>query len=153
VIFRRFRAEYSDGVIDLIPLHISPPAKELEFGHEQIWSITLHNQRREIGQISYRTGESRAVYYFGHIGYHVDPAYRGHHYAARACQLLRKEILLSGKCSVVITCDPDNLPSRKTCQSLGCRMESVCSVPEKMQRDFELSPAKCRYIWKMKEER
>ncbi|MBQ6400065.1 MAG: GNAT family N-acetyltransferase [Clostridia bacterium] len=153
MIFRRFRAEYSDGVIDLIPLHISPPAKELEFGHEQIWSITLHNQRREIGQISYRTGESRAVYYFGHIGYHVDPAYRGHHYAARACQLLRKEILLSGKCSVVITCDPDNLPSRKTCQSLGCRMESVCSVPEKMQRDFELSPAKCRYIWKMKEER
>ena len=153
MIFRRFRAEYSDGVIDLIPLHISPPAKELEFGHEQIWSITLHNQRREIGQISYRTGESRAVYYFGHIGYHVDPAYRGHHYATRAYQLLRKEILLSGKCSVVITCDPDTLPSRNTCQSLGCRMESVCSVPEKMQRDFELSPAKCRDIWKMKEER
>ena len=77
MIFRRFRAEYTDGVIDLVPLHIDPPNPELRFGHEQIWRITQHNSRREIGQISYRDGESRGIYYYGHIGYHIEPPYRG----------------------------------------------------------------------------
>ena len=152
MLFRRYRAEYTDGVIDLIPLHIAPPAKELEFGREQIWSITLHNHRHEIGQISYRTGESKPVYYYGHIGYHIHPAFRGNHYAGRACRLLRREILTSGKTSVVITCDPDNLPSRKTCRGLGCLLECVCDVPEKLQKDFDLSPKKCRYNWRIKDE-
>ena len=79
MLFRHNRVEYSDGIIDLIPLHIAPPSRELGFGHEQVWRITLHNERQEIGQISYRDGESRCVYYYGHIGYHIDEGYRGHH--------------------------------------------------------------------------
>ena len=89
--FHRNRAEYTDGVIDLVPVHFTPPDPAMGFGREQIWRITLHNSRGEIGQISYRNGESRCIYYFGHIGYHIDEPYRGHHYARRACLLLRKE--------------------------------------------------------------
>ena len=151
MIFRRFRAEYTDGVIDLIPLHISPPRPELKFGREQIWRITLHNSRREIGQISYRDGESRPVYYYGHIGYHVDPPYRGNHYASRACMLIRNEIRMSGKSSAVITCDPENDASRKVCQQLGCLLEGTVSVPDDLQRRFELNSQKCRYIWRVPE--
>ena len=103
MLFRHNRPEYSDGVIDLIPLHIGAPDRELGFGHEQVWKITLHDDRREIGQISYRDGESRCVYYYGHIGYHIDPPYRGRHFAYRACRLIRREIRLSGKTSAVIT--------------------------------------------------
>ena len=147
MIFRRFRAEYSDGIIDLIPLQIDPPDPELRFGHEQIWRITLHNSRKEIGQISYRDGESRCVYYYGHIGYHIDPPYRGKHFAARACLLIRKEIRMSGKTSAVITCDPDNSASRKTCERLGCLLEGEVPVPEDLQKKFELSAVKCRYVW------
>ncbi len=149
MIWRRFRAEYSDGIIDLIPIHIPPPARELEFGREQIWSITVHNRRKEIGQISYRTGESRPVYYYGHIGYHIDAAYRGHHYAERACRLIREEILMSGKRSVVITCDPDNAPSLKTCRRLGCFLEGVSRVPVDLREQFQISEAKCRFIWRV----
>ena len=149
MLFRRYRAEYTDGVIDLIPMHIDPPAKELEFGHEQIWRITRHNTRQEIGQISYRTGESRGVYYYGHIGYHIDPPWRGHHLAWRACRLLQGEILLSGKSSVVITCDPDNIASRKTCERLGCLYESTVPVPEDLQRKFDISGVKRRYIYRV----
>ena len=119
MLFRRNRAEYSDGIIDLIPLRVAPPDSGLHFGHERVWKITVHNSRKEIGQLSYRDGESRCVYYFGHIGYHIDPPYRGHHFAWRACMLIRNEILLSGKSSVVITCDPDNDASRKTCERLN----------------------------------
>ena len=147
MIFHRYRAEYSDGVIDLIPIHIDPPDPELQFGHEQIWRITEHNSRREIGQISYRDGESRCVFYYGHIGYHIDPPWRGNHYAARACQLLKTEICMSGKSSVVITCDPENEASRKTCERLGCMLEGIVSVPEDLQKKYEINNRKCRYIW------
>ena len=147
MIFHRYRAEYSDQVIDLIPVHFTPPDPEMGFGREQIWRITLHDSRGEIGQISYRDGESRCIYYFGHIGYHIDPPWRGHHYASRACQLIREEILRSGKSSAVITCDPDNEPSRKTCEALGCRWESEVPVDPELQRKFSISAIKERYIW------
>ena len=54
MIFHRNRAEYTDGVIDLVPVHFTPPDPAMGFGREQIWRITMHNQRGEIGQISYR---------------------------------------------------------------------------------------------------
>ena len=149
MLFRKNRAEYSDGVIDLIPLRVPPPDSGLRFGHERVWKITVHNSRKEIGQLSYRDGESRCVYYFGHIGYHIDPPYRGHHFAWRACMLIRNEIRLSGKSSVVITCDPDNDASRKTCERLNCLLEGVSSVPQDLQEKYELSSLKCRYIWQI----
>ena len=151
--FHRYRAEYTDGVIDLVPLHISPPDKGLGFRHEQVWRITLHDERSEIGQISYRDGESRCVYYYGHIGYHIDAPYRGHHYAWRACRLIEPEIRLSGKTSAVITCDPDNEASRKTCLKLGCLFERIADVPEDIYRKYEISRTKCRYIWRVAAEK
>ena len=45
MIFHRYRAEYTDFVIDLIPLHFTPPEPAMGFGREQIWRITLHNTR------------------------------------------------------------------------------------------------------------
>ena len=147
MIFRRFKAEYSDGVIDLIPIQIDPPDPELCFGHEQIWRITKHNSRAEIGQISYRDGESRCIYYYGHIGYHIDAPYRGRHFAQRACELIIDEIRMSGKGSAVITCDPDNSASRKTCVNLGCMLEGEISVPEDLRGKYALNSRKCRYIW------
>ena len=152
MIFHRYRAEYTDGVIDLIPMHFTPPDPSMGFGREQIWRITLHNSKKEIGQISYRNGESRCIYYFGHIGYHIDPPYRGNHYARRACLLIKKEILTGGKTSVSITCDPDNEPSRRTCIGLGCLWEGITSVPEDIRAKYEISSTKCRYIWDLSEE-
>ena len=98
MLFRKNRAEFTDGVIDLLPARFTPPDPAMGFGRERIWKITLHNRRDEIGEISYRNGESRCVYYFGHIGYHIDPPYRGHHYALRACRLLQDTIFGWGAC-------------------------------------------------------
>ena len=118
MIFRRNRAEYSDGIIDLIPIHFTPPDPAMGFGREQIWRITLHDHKGEI-----------------------------------ACLLLEHEIRISGKSSVVITCDPDNEPSRRTCIGLGCLFEGITDVPEDIRRKYEISPVKCRYIWVLSEER
>ncbi len=149
MLFRRFRPEFTDGVIDLVPIRLFPPEKEMGFGEVYDYIIAPHGQRREAGRISLRLGESPCVYYFGHIGYHVDPPWRGHHYAARACALLEPLIAASGKSSIVITTDPDNMPSRHTCERIGCMLESIVPVPPLMQSRWELSPVKCRYVWKI----
>ena len=149
--FHRF-PEYTDGEIDLFPIRLAPCDRELGFGREKNWRITEHGKKQEIGQICYRPGESEAIYYYGHIGYHIDAPWRGRHFAAKACRLIRGEILRSGKSSVIITCDPDNLASRKTCEALKCLWESEVDVDPELRRRYEISARKERYIWLLEQE-
>ena len=147
--FRRFQPEFSDGVIDLVPIRLYPPDSAMGFGECYDYIIAPHGVSREAGRISLRLGESPCVYYFGHIGYHVDPPYRGKRYAQRACALLAPLMRQRGKTSVVITTDPDNIPSRRTCEKLGCEMERIVNVPKEISSRWEISPVKCRYIWRL----
>ena len=144
--FRRPAA--SDGVIDLYEQRVPLADEAMGFGREWTFLIAPHGRKREAGEINLRLGESECVYYFGHIGYHIDPPYQGHHWAARACLLMLPLIRRCGPASVVITTDPDNVASRRTCERLGCVLESVVPVPERLQKRWMLSPAKRRYIWR-----
>jgi predicted acetyltransferase len=149
-VFIRWRKDLlSDGEIDLIPVKEWPADEEMGFGREYGWVIAPHGRRREMGRINLRLGESPCVYVFGHIGYHVDPPFRGHHYALRACRLLRPLILRRGKDSVVITCDPDNEPSRRTIEGLGCLPERSVEVPQWIRSKWSISRFKLRYVWKV----
>lgn len=145
--FRRWKPDFTDGIIDLVPFRLRPSPVELGFGQVYNYLITPHGKSREMGQIELRLGESRSIYYFGHIGYHIDPPYRGHRYALRACRLLLPLIRQSGKSSIVITTDTDNIGSRKTCAYLGCHLERTVPVPLDITRRFEISSRKVRYIW------
>lgn len=139
----------TDGVIDLVPVALCPPESDMGFGLCYDYIIAPHGVSREAGRISLRLGESPCVYYFGHIGYHVDAPYRGQHYARRACALLAPLMREQGKQSVVITTDPDNWPSRRTCEGLGCTLERTVPVPDSIRRRWLISPVKCRYIWRL----
>ncbi|MBQ9326887.1 MAG: GNAT family N-acetyltransferase [Clostridia bacterium] len=150
-LFRR-NAQYTDGIVDLVPVDLGETMPSLRFGQVLDWRITLHGRWREIGKISLRSGESEPLYYFGHIGYHIDLPWRGHHYAEHAVRLLYEEIRMQGKKSVVITTDPDNYPSIRTCERLGCVLEREVDVPEDFQRRFALSARKRRYIWQIDRE-
>ena len=66
--------------------------------------------------------------YGGHIGYEVNEQYRGNLYAARSCKLLFSLIRRLGINPVVITCDPENIPSVKTIESLGTTLLSTKEV-------------------------
>ena len=145
----RRKPEFSDGEIDLYPLRTPLNDRELGFGREMVWRITEHGKRQEIGVLTYRPGEGRGIYYFGHIGYHIDPPWRGHHYAARACRLVHDLFVQAGKESAVITTDPDNEASRRTCEAIGCIEERTVKVPVSLQKEWELSSEKVRYIWKI----
>ena len=52
MLFRRVRAEFSDGVIDLLPLRLYPPEKEMGFGRVYDYMIVPHGTHREVGRIS-----------------------------------------------------------------------------------------------------
>lgn len=103
-------------------------------------------RHHEVGYIELRVGDSENITcYAGHIGYRVFPSYRGHHYAARACRLLIPLAHRHGLDPLWITCDPDNLASRRTCELAGAVLVDIVDVPRDtdMHRRGELE--KCRY--------
>ena len=65
-----------------------------------------------------------------HIGYRIEEAYRGHHYAAKACMLLFQLAKKHGMDHLFITCNPDNWPSRKTLEYLKGELLEIAELPE-----------------------
>jgi predicted acetyltransferase len=124
----------------------------LEADSEREWLPTYHfNMMRAglsevIGSINLRIGNpERVIRYRGHIGYSVKPEYRGHHFAARSVRLLMPLAAAHGLNLVWITCDPDNLASRRTCELAGAELVETIDVPadeEMYQRGIR---QKCRY--------
>lgn len=112
-----------------------------------LFHIYKRHSLKKIGYISLRLGESPGLYYLGHIGYRIDAPYRGHHYALQACRLLNHVMREEGLNSVVITTDTDNWASRRTCEALGCVLESIVPVPEPYRIMCSGSTQKCRYIY------
>ncbi len=82
------------------------------------------------GSISLRIGDNEDLrMYLGHIGYNVYPAARGHHYAARASRLLYPLARRHGLSELWITCNPENIASRKTCERLGAGYVQTVPLP------------------------
>lgn len=83
-----------------------------------------------MGECDLRIGYAEGLYYGGHIGYSVREEYRGSHYAAKACRLLFLLAKKHGMDHLFITCDPDNYPSRKTCEYLHGELLEIAILPE-----------------------
>lgn len=87
-------------------------------------------QGNKMGFCDLRIGYTPGLYYGGHIGYTVEAPYRGHHYAAKACKLLFRLAKKHGMDYLYITCNPDNIPSRKTCEFLQGEFLGIKELPE-----------------------
>jgi predicted acetyltransferase len=85
------------------------------------------------------------VLYRGHIGYSVEPGYRGHHSAARSVRLLVPLAAAHGLNPVWITCDPDNLASRRTCELAGAELVEIIDIPTNEEMYQRGVRQKCRY--------
>ena len=84
----------------------------------------------KIGYCDLRIGHNEKTYIGGNIGYGIDEAYRGHHYAARACALLFRQAQKHRMAYVIITCVPENLASARTCELAGGRFVETAPIPE-----------------------
>lgn len=88
---------------------------------------------QEAGRLTYRPGSIEEHYFDGHIGYHIEPEFRGHHYAFEACCLLQQEMNFH---QVILTCDPHNIASLKTIQRLNARYLETRTIPSSWRRFF-----------------
>src|SRR5215469_8622855 len=106
------------------------------------WAVPAYLFRMEdptgdyLGRIRLRVGWNEDVIrYAGHVGYAVEPAHRGHRYAERACRLIIPLAKRHGMTSLWITCQPDNMSSRRTLERLGAECIGVISVPAEYPLD------------------
>ena len=99
-------------------------------------------QGQTMGHCDLRIGYNDNLYYGGHIGYAVDAAYRGHHYAAKACTLLFDLARRHGMDYLYITCHPDNWPSRKTLELLKGTLVEIAELPEDNEMRIKTSATK-----------
>ena len=101
----------------------------------------------QMGQINLRIGSTPHVErYAGHIGYGVHSQYRGHHYAARSVKLLLPLARRHELDPIWITCDPENLASRRSLEIAGAEFVEVVDVPPDCGiRKYGGKLRKCRY--------
>jgi predicted acetyltransferase len=99
-----------------------------------------------MGEIDLRLSNDHYItHYAGHIGYGVVRAFRGQHYAARACRLLLPLAKTHGLSPLWITCNPDNVASRRTCEALGATLVEIVAVPPGSDLYRRGEHEKCRY--------
>lgn len=123
----------SDDVV-LIRKSIMPEDPQRRWIYTEIYTICLSEKGmlgyRKAGLCDLRFGYNTLLYYGGNIGYRVNKKYRGHHLAQKACRLLFEEARKAGMPYLIITCNPDNLPSRRTCEHLGGKLLETVDLPE-----------------------
>ncbi|WP_297631204.1 GNAT family N-acetyltransferase [uncultured Clostridium sp.] len=83
-----------------------------------------------IGHCDLRIGHNEKTYIGGNIGYGIDEQYRGHHYAAKACQLLFKQAKKHDMNYLIITCVTENIASSRTCEIAGGKFLEIVNIPE-----------------------
>ena len=83
----------------------------------------------KMGVCDLRLGHNDNLYYGGNIGYSIYEEYRGHHYAGKACLLLFELAKMHQLEYVIITCNPDNYASRKTCEYAGGELLEIVQLP------------------------
>lgn len=129
-----------DGDLELILVEKRPADSSRGYVPSYEFAMRSVGPNTNMGHISLRIGNDENLEkYAGHIGYNVTPAYRGHRYAARSCQLIlplahRHEIN-----PIWITCNPDNMASRRTCEIVGARFVETVEVPRKFYHLYKKS--------------
>ena len=99
------------------------------------------------GTVSLRVGEQEDLrLYFGHVGYAVFPPARGRRLAERSVRLILPLARRHGMHELWITTNPDNAPSRRTCERLGAHYVETIDVPRRHPLYARGERQKCRYL-------
>lgn len=141
---RDSEAELRDGDLQLKLVEFAPnPVHKAPTYHFQM----VHARTgKKLGDIRLRVSSTPHIErYAGHIGYSVHPAHRGHRYASRSVRLLMPLARRVGLDPLWITCDPDNIASRRTLELAGAQFVEIVDVPEDCVVYQSGHPRKCRY--------
>ena len=133
-----------DDELELYLAERSPADPERDFVPAYRFEMRVDGERA--GSISLRAGNTRHLeLYAGHIGYGVEPPFRGRRYAARACKLIFDLARRHGMTTLWITCNPENVASRRTCELVGGELVDIVDLPAETDMYKEGERQKCRY--------
>lgn len=137
----------SDGEIDL-RIGEKVPADDVKgYVPSYRYYIYLHHTDTQVGEIDLRIGYTEGLYYGGHIGYAVHEPYRGSNYALKACKIVKHLAIAHEMTKLYITCSPDNIPSRRTCEKLGLNLLEVADLPPHNDMYHDGERQKCIFEW------
>lgn len=137
----------TDGDIDLRISKKAEPNQEKGYVPAYIFKITMHGKEEPVGAVDLRVGSNSNTHYGGNIGYAIDKQYRGNGYAAKACKIVRQVAQAHGMQRLIITCNPDNIASRKTCENVGAELIEIVDLPPDNEMYKLGARQKCRYEW------
>ena len=141
----------TDGEIDLKIEEKIPYNAEKDYVPAYKYKITLHNSNDTIGNIDIRIGYNEGIYYGGNIGYNIEEPYRGNNYASKACKIIKQVAIAHEMNTLLITCNPDNFPSRITCEKAGLKLKEIVNLPPYNEMYQIGEKQKCLYEWILEE--
>lgn len=103
--------------------------KEKDYVPAYLFDIILNQTQEVIGKCSLRIGYKTILYYGGHIGYQIDEPYRGNNYAKKASLLLFELAKKHQMPYLIITCNPENIASKKTLEKLNGQWIEAIDTP------------------------
>ena len=124
-----FREDLSDGEILLKLVRTSDGQPERKYLPSYCFNICLADGTYA-GYCDFRVGSNENTYYGGNIGYTIIEEHRGHHYAAKALRLLLSLAKKHELEYILVTCEPENTASAKTCLAAGGRLLETAAIPE-----------------------
>ena len=127
----------TDGEIDL-KLFYKVVDKE-NYPPSYFYNIFLSNTNTLIGSIALHIGAVKGKEHLGEIEYQIDDAYQGHHYAKKACLLLKEVLKIYQKNSVTIACDKNNVASLKTIEALQGKLLKTVTMENEEKNIYEVT--------------
>jgi len=135
-----------DGDLTLVPARRNPPDPAKGWVASYDFEMWVNDAGHPVGKVNFRAQDHPMLeLYRGHIGYGVDPGHRGRHLAERSVRLLFPLMRRHGFASIWITCNPDNRPSRRTCERLGAELVEIIPLPSAEDMHSRGEREKCRY--------
>ncbi len=133
-----------DLALDLVECLPGDPSKG------RVPMLVFHMRRvadgATMGRLDLRLALTPALsQYGGHIAYRVEPAFRGHHYAARSVRLIMPRAREFGMGYLLVTCSPTNIASRRTCELAGGVLVDIVPLPAGATEAEPGRTESCRY--------
>lgn len=138
--------DLTDGVIRLRLADTRPSDPVKRWVPYYVFHICSAENENRVGEIYLRIGNTDHMrLYGGHIAYGIRPEYRGRRFAARAVRLVVPLAIRHGMSELWITCNPENIASRRTCEAAGAVFVEIVDLPSDTDMYQEGERQKCRY--------
>ena len=122
---------------------VEPGGELVPFYH---FNIT-DREGTKVGHINFKVGDTNHIIQCaGHIGYEILPEYRGNSYSYYACSAIRTFVRVFYN-KIILTSDPENIPSIKTIEKLDAKFLNEITVPQNDPSYKSGSRRKRRYEW------